>query len=289
MTAGLLKEYIANVYSLEMSLYHQRALFKRLLEESTRVGATKAQAITPQMSTKFAFNIKEMLGYAFGGACIGTLVGGFTSVPFFVGIGGGTILALLLWAGLECFDTVNAKRHNKDVNAANQQIIGGNLQKQAYVKRQLAILHQEMDVIKPSFEKTKAVLEKYYSKNIIFPKYRNFLAISSIHEYLSAGRCSTLEGHEGAYNLFEGELRQNMIIGKLEDVINRLDDIERNQHMLYAAVKQSNAGVQRLTQMMDRMADSMDRIENSAEITAYNSAMANKTLKALTWLEVARL
>ena len=41
----------------------------------------------------------------------------------------------------------------------------------------------------------------------------------------------------GAYNLYEQELRQNLIINKLDFVIDRLDTVIDNQHMLYMKYK----------------------------------------------------
>ena len=36
-------------------------------------------------------------------------------------------------------------------------------------------------------------------------------------EYLQSGRCYTLEGHEGAYNLYEEEKFKEIILTKLDD------------------------------------------------------------------------
>jgi hypothetical protein len=56
-------------------------------------------------------------------------------------------------------------------------------------------------------------------------------------EYLDSGRCSALEGPDGAYNLYESELRQNYIISKLDTIINQLDMIRENQYYLYTAMQ----------------------------------------------------
>lgn len=92
---------------------------------------------------------------------------------------------------------------------------------------------------------TKA-LEEHYSQGIVFPKYRNLVAISAIDEYLSSGRCEKLEGAEGAYNLYEMELRQNIVIGQLSSIINNLEKIKNNQYSLYHELTQANNTVNKI-------------------------------------------
>ena len=49
-------------------------------------------------------------------------------------------------------------------------------------------------------ESLELALQKHYEQNVIFPKYRNLVAITTINEYLMSGRCYELEGPNGAYN-----------------------------------------------------------------------------------------
>lgn len=83
-------------------------------------------------------------------------------------------------------------------------------------------------------------LSNLYDENIIFPKYRNLIAVSTIFEYLSSGRCSELEGPNGAYNLYEMELRQNIIISQLSSITRNLEQIKNNQYILYQEINNSN-------------------------------------------------
>lgn len=106
-------------------------------------------------------------------------------------------------------------------------------------------------------------------EGVIFEKYQNDLAaIAQFYEYFASGRVSELTGPNGAYNLYEQELRQNIIINKLDVVIDRLDTVIDNQHMLYKAIQSTNAILQ--------------NIENNtamtaywAEVAAYNSGIGN--------------
>ena len=94
-------------------------------------------------------------------------------------------------------------------------------------------------------EQTRRALQQLYDQDVIFPKYRNLVALSSIYEYLSSGRCSQLEGPAGAYNLYETELRQNTVIGQLSLILNDLSSIRNNQYVLYTELERAKAVIQK--------------------------------------------
>lgn len=92
---------------------------------------------------------------------------------------------------------------------------------------------------------SQSLLERLYAQNIIYPKYRNLPALTSIYEYLVTGRCSELSGPNGTYNLYEDEMRKDTVISQLNTVIENLEQIKQNQYMLYQQVKtiQQNTGI----------------------------------------------
>ena len=59
-----------------------------------------------------------------------------------------------------------------------------------------------------------------------------------------SGRCFELEGPDGAYNLYEMELRQNVIIGQLSSIVSDLEQIRNNQFLLYQELQKANATVE---------------------------------------------
>ena len=91
--------------------------------------------------------------------------------------------------------------------------------------------------IKSNIEYT---LQRIYSTNVIYPKYRSLVPVTMFCEYLASGRCSALEGHEGAYNIYENELRQNIIISKLDTIASKLDSIKSSQYLLYTSISEAN-------------------------------------------------
>lgn len=129
----------------------------------------------------------------------------------------------------------------------------------------IAYLKQELMQLDECSKRSQRVLQALYDKNVIFPKYRSFVMVASIYEYLCAGRCSTLEGHEGAYNILEMELRLNRIIGQLDQVIYLLDQIKNTQYMIYSAIQQSNQKLGELISSSQRMESNIRRIEAQGE------------------------
>ena len=89
-------------------------------------------------------------------------------------------------------------------------------------------------------------LDSLYALDIIDPKYRNLVALSSIKDYLLSGRCSNLEGNDGAYELYESQLSQKSIVSKLHAVAGDLSNISSGQPTLYQELSKANATVDRV-------------------------------------------
>ena len=115
----------------------------------------------------------------------------------------------------------------------------------------------------------------FYHLDVIYPKYRNLVAVTTIYEYLASGRCDTLEGADGAYNLYEMELRQNIIIGQLSSVLDSLEQIKSNQFTLYNEIKEAN---QKTADLLSSIADNTKFSAYANEETAKaNAAIAQNT------------
>ncbi len=122
---------------------------------------------------------------------------------------------------------VIAENQEKEVILANIRIVDGHL------------------------EKSILELGRMYAHDIVYPKYRNLSMISSLYEYISAGICDKLEGHEGAYNKLDGEILMNRIVDRLDTVNSNLTQIMRNQFKLYEAIQTSNAKLDMLRQSVN--------------------------------------
>lgn len=135
----------------------------------------------------------------------------------------------------------------------------------------------EIEMCEKKYAETKQALDKYYSLGFLYPKYRGLIPVSTIYEYLESGRCFSLVGHEGAYNLYESELRMNAIIGKLDDIIDRLDDISSSQRLLAQEIRKSNS-------QLSRISGTLDNIENNTALTQYYSSVTASNTTFISWL-----
>ena len=112
-----------------------------------------------------------------------------------------------------------------------------------------------------------------YSLNIVFGKYRDFVALSSIYEYLISGRCSSLEGPNGAYNLYESEIRANQIISQLSDILKSLEQIKKNQYMVYSVLKSIDFELAALNSTATKALNAVELIGANTSSIAQNSAV----------------
>lgn len=112
-----------------------------------------------------------------------------------------------------------------------------------------------------------------YAYEIVFGKYRNVVALSTFYEYLMAGRCTALEGADGAYNLYENQIRADMIIGQLSQVIEKLDDIKDSQYMIYSELQTVNRSLDHLNKTMDSALVSIQNMEKDVANISKNTAV----------------
>lgn len=141
------------------------------------------------------------------------------------------------------------------------------------------LLDKEITEAETLLQKSYAARNELYAYNVIFGKYRNIVALSSIYEYLMSGRCASLEGADGAYNIFEGEIRADRIIAQLDAVNSSLDQIKQNQYMLYTEMSSVNSSLASLNKTMDEALTSIKNMEvdtknisKSSDIIAKNAA-----------------
>lgn len=153
----------------------------------------------------------------------------------------------------------------KEKNRAHEQIEELNVQKQT------AEAYRQQ--VEKGLTSSRRNLEKMYSYNIVFPKYRNYVMVSSIYEYLCAGRCTTLEGHEGAYNILELEIRLDRIITQLDRILENLAAIRANQYTLYTCLQDTNQKMDALLKEESRMVDSLQGL--GSQTATMNARLAS--------------
>ena len=156
----------------------------------------------------------------------------------------------------------------------------------------------ELEYIDSLIQKDIELENNLYSYGIIYGKYRNFVAITSFYDYLMSSRCSTLEGADGAYNLFEQETRSNLIVERLDKIITSLDEIKSMQYCIYNQMTNINKSLDLIndqllvnnllqTVQISKLNDIIDNtqaIAYNTTVTAYYSKKIANYTKALTIL-----
>lgn len=140
------------------------------------------------------------------------------------------------------------------------------------IEKKRTILQPLCDKIKKEYSEqilvtisnSEKLLTQLYAQDIIHPKYRNFLAIAQIYEYFDTGRCIELVGANGAYNLYEQELRQNTIIDRLDVIVSQLQMLNRTMAYVASAISESNS-------ILRNISSTLRSIETNTALTAYNS------------------
>lgn len=320
MTVESLKEYLSIVVDMEQNIYTQRKLISSMEEEiaHTKVPNAFLKPQEPKMQERSTQPPLHPIG------CAGSVIGGIGCfiVAFIVlALFGNPVFLLLAFFapiawGLYCEEKnkkadENFEREQKEQLATQYteqlnvyakemerfQCLCQRDEEERMVKRQL--LEAEKSVAEKALGTSLSCLQTIYDKNIIFPKYRNLVMVCSLYEYICAGRCSTLEGADGAYNILEMEARMDRIILQLDAVIENLGQIKERQYMLYSAVQEGNRrsaaillsttqmagslqGLYHSTEQLglraEQLTTSIQELQKSSELTAYHAERTQKEL-----------
>lgn len=157
-------------------------------------------------------------------------------------------------------------------------------EQEAYLQAQTLLPSLKQDLINTNnaLRETENVLAQLYSLDVIFPKYRGYIPMTTICEYFSSGRVTELTGKDGAYNLYENEVRQNMIINNLAAIqqdMHLLEKIKDNQYLLYNSMKETS-------RLLSSIGYNISATQRSAAITAEQSRIAAKNTNTLKWMKL---
>ncbi len=288
-----LQKYITNVKSLEILCYKQEqyinqlvqfiekvkhpTLFNEHVKEKSNIGILTVDDIL--VYSFFAFIVGLVFGVVFyiAAHCIDFLydiyqiyydicsdlfgkgIEFFLANAFCFGILFAIIWLIILGPKIQKQQTELKAEDQRDLDEECETINADNRRKNKLIldnaNKKLTILNQELNRANITYRCTKNILEKYYSKNIIFAKYRSIIPVCMFYEYIISGRCNRLDGHEGAYNLYEQELRMQIITNQLSEIIKRLDVIAENQYTLVTALRESKEEVQVLSNFVQKQTD----------------------------------
>lgn len=159
-----------------------------------------------------------------------------------------------------------------------------------------ALIDNEAEMIKGIKSKVVATLKELYNLRIngvlcLHPNYQGLIPISIIYGYFDTGRCSQLQGHEGAYNLYEDEKMKGMIISKLDIVSQQLGEL--NNAMVYVgkAIEECNERLSDLESTSERMISSVNSMNSNISnqlngVSNQMSAIESNTANSAYYAEV---
>ena len=153
-------------------------------------------------------------------------------------------------------------------------------------KTYLKLYENELNELSQELTKQYGVLKSLLELDVLFPKYNDIIAWSTMYEYFVTGRVERLSGPAGAYNLYENELRANIIIAKMDVIIEKLDQIKNNQYILYSTLTKISEEARELSDKMDEMLNASQEtnrllgdIYQTEQGIAYNTAKIAKYSK----------
>lgn len=326
MTTNELKEYLRIVVDMERECYTQERLRSQLVYQIQSLGnrreiakPTEPDRLEPFISrlcgeffSILVFGASDFPGQFWSAIGIG-IISGFLIYKYsplgvdsnFIGsyvcgiILGGLIVAILSISGDKAEHEAELKKYEEATKNYEKQMA---LEDHRVLEeeKEKYFLNQELLKLKASMAQSHTVLQKLYDMNIIFPKYRGFILVSSIYEYLYSGRCTTLEGHEGAYNILENEMRLNNIIMRLDHISAQLNQIKDNQFMIYSAIQESNhtlskilesnkqisGGIRRLEVQGDELNERVAALQRTSEFNLYFTALNQKELSYMNQMRL---
>ena len=145
----------------------------------------------------------------------------------------------------------------------------------------------EIEEVKEKIRSLCDVRAQLIGLGVIYPKYLDFIALTTIAEYFDTGRCSELEGPNGAYNMYESEIRANRVIAQLDQVIASLETIKQNQYRAYSVLSQISRDTASISDKMTSAVKSLSEIsQNTAAIKETGEQIAYNTAKTAYYSKV---
>ncbi|MBE6610114.1 MAG: hypothetical protein E7634_05565 [Ruminococcaceae bacterium] len=180
----------------------------------------------------------------------------------------------------ECIKAENEyKRKLEDFEQEIQEIRA--FVNSGHYEKQSANIRTSIQEIQKTRNDISLALSHVYAYNVVYPKYRELVPVTMFCEYLASGRCDALEGHEGAYNIYENELRQNIIISKLDTIASKLDSIRSSQYLLYTAISDSNRISNQMVDSISAYSDQQARANALQELSNKAILDSNRALQDL--------
>ena len=316
MTYDNLLKYVKGVFDTEVSLYVQ----KNTLEEMKETYDRLATGIRVSKPTKKRNDESVFENAAFIAPIISVIAGLFCAglmlfdtdehiilriflaifalfLGGLIGYGAGLVIGAIVGIIKSVLNQrqINA-RYQSDLIKYEQDLSKDRLRLSIEQKKK-SVLKQEISRMEGQIDKTRQNLGKMYSFGIIAPEYRNITAVGTFYSYLVNKRTYSLcfdreTGDQGAYNIYENELRLDIIITNTQEILEQMENLSRSQYELAQGLRQANLQISNMQRDFNRFAtqtvNRLDDIREIQSVTAYNTSCIRKQVEFMNWLTVIR-
>lgn len=138
------------------------------------------------------------------------------------------------------------------------------------------IFIRDRELLSARYSLDTELLEKLYDLDIIFPKYRNFIMVSALHEYIHTGRCERLEGVDGGYAALEHDISTGRICTDISKLELSPDDASHSQYTVYHVITSASeiskrivAEERRIVSEFSSAADNKSAVEGNKYLSSY--------------------
>ena len=143
------------------------------------------------------------------------------------------------------------------VRQANQMNNSELAQKDLHIGAEGQMLEDEIKAVEKHLDMLIKGRNTLLAYNIIFPKYRRVSILYILLEYLDSGRCTTLTGADGAYNLYEAEIRADQMIAQLSEITDILTAISEQIESLYDEMCETRKQTEMLNRSLTKAVEEM--------------------------------
>ncbi len=315
-----IQTYLSAALDMETNIYVQQKMLEKVKKDYQGLGLRSKIYKPVRQKADFDIVIAMMPIFAVIGGIIGGiigLVGGFNNyreesillalfssalcaVVFAVigAIVGGVAVGGIVGFSARLFEQKKLDTSYQLECAIYEELVTEDDQRiQAELKKQ-RLLGNVIKQIENGLHQSQCNLKKLYSLSVLHKDYQNKYAVSSMYGYFEKGITQSLAfdphtGDEGAYKIYERELREDIIITNTEEILNKLDIVIRNQYVLANQLENAQRSIEALYTKINHFAvrfeQKTDRLIECAEITAYNSERAARELSFLNWATVIYL
>lgn len=304
MEMSQLKEYLAIVLDMEQTLLYQKNAIAELEKELGKLENRCQPPLPPKRIAVGKGKPKKpgCMSIIFGGVT-GFMVSiyGLAGLPqsngglYFTGVIGGTILGaffayrVAFWSASADAEAKYQMRVQKEEEKYQKKVAEypnileeskERIQKYNQVK---AFIEWQLKEIENKYLSSRQTLYYIYATDVLYPKYRNLAMVSSLYEYVCAGRCASLGE---AYNILELELLAGRIVTQLNIIISQLEKIQSNQYELYQVVQKSNWQTEELVSAVGRIVSNIESYQGDiSELTNYVKELQKSSELVEQWTE----